>query len=306
MDEIALDESTLEQIARFICGDDRRNHPVYRSGNNITKFFEGAGLPQFVHDGSVRWLWVLETLKACTREQLALVFKRLASPFEYGGNQEQIRTALKQLNTIFYFQEFKIILDGNEPKFEKITIDFSDDGEVGKDIKMFPSPDFLLIGLKPEIDKILKNRWDEAQHCGKTEAYLSAIIIMGSILEGLLLGVFEQYPAEANKCANAPKDLKTKKIKKFSDWKLAEMIDVAHQIGWINTDVQKFSHALRDFRNLIHPYQQMTTGIYPDADTYQISWSVVQAAINDLVSKLQTTDDTQKINVKGPQHAKKL
>ena len=296
-----MDESTLEQIAEFICG-----YPVYRSGDNLTKFFKGAGLPQFVHDGSTRRLWVLETLKACTREQLALVFKRLASPFEYGSNQEQIRTVLKQLNNIFYFEGFKIILDGNEPKFKKIAVNLSDDGEVTKEMKLFPSPNFLSIGLKPEIDKILKNRWDEAQHCGQAGAYLSAIIIMGSILEGLLLGIFQQNPAEANKCASAPKDPKTNKIKKFSDWKLAEMIDVAHQIGWINTDVQKFSHALRDFRNLIHPYEQMTTGIYPDADTYQISWSVVQAAVNDLVSKLQTADNTKKINVKGPQHVKKL
>ena len=295
-----MDESTFNEIAEFICG-----YP-YRSGHELTKFFQRAGLPQFVHDGSTRRLWVLETLKACDREQLALVFKRLASPFEYGGNQGQIRTALKQLNKIFYFEEFKIILDGNEPKFEKITVDFSDDGEVAKEMKLFQSPDFLSIGLKPEIDKILKNRWDEAQRCGTVGAYLSAIIIMGSILEGLLLGIFQQYPAEANKCANAPKGLKTQKIKKFSDWKLAEMIDVAHQIGWINTDVQKFSHALRDFRNLIHPYEQMNTKIYPDADTYQISWSVVQAAVNDLVSKLQTTDDTKKIKIKGPQHAKKL
>lgn len=287
-----MDENTLEQIAKFICGDDRRNHPVYRSGNNITKFFEGAGLPQFVHDGSARRLWVLETLKACTREQLALVFKRLASPFEYGGNQEQIRIALKQLNTIFYFEGFKIELDGSKPIFERIAIDFSDD-EVEKDIKMFPSPDFLSIGLRPEVGEILKNRWDEAQHCGRAGAYLSAIINMGSILEGLLFGIFQQNPAGANKCASAPKDPKTNKTKKFSDWKLAEMIDVAHQIGWINTDVQKFSHALRDFRNLIHPYHQMTKDIYPDADTYQISWSVVQAAVNDLVSKLQMADDNK-------------
>lgn len=294
MDESTLDESTLEQIARFICGDDRRSHPMYRSGYELTEFFQRAGLPQFVHDGTTRPLWVLETLKACTREQLALVFKRLASPFEYGGNQKKIKTALKQLNTIFYFEEFKIILDGNEPKFEKITIDFSDDGEIAKDMKLVSSPDFLSIGLKPEIDEILKDRWNEAQRCGTVGAYLSAIIIMGSILEGLLLGIFQQNPAEVNKCASAPKDQNTNKVKKFSDWKLTEMIDVALQIGWFNPDVQKVSHALRDFRNLIHPYHQMNTGIYPDADTYQISWSVVQAAVNALVSKLKTADNTKK------------
>lgn len=39
-----MDEGTLESIAEFICGDDRQNHPVYRSGNEITQFFQRAGL----------------------------------------------------------------------------------------------------------------------------------------------------------------------------------------------------------------------------------------------------------------------
>jgi len=31
------------------------------------------------------------------------------------------------------------------------------------------------------------------------------------------------------------------------------MIDVAHNVGWLGMDVRQFSHALRGFRNLIHP-----------------------------------------------------
>jgi hypothetical protein len=63
---------------------------------------------------------------------------------------------------------------------------------------------------------------------------------------------------------------------------LSEMIDVARAVGWIDLDVKRFSHALREFRNLIHPYQQLATRANPDADTCGISWLVVQAAANDL------------------------
>ena len=63
---------------------------------------------------------------------------------------------------------------------------------------------------------------------------------MGSMLEGLLLGICQRNPAVANKCPSAPKDAKLGKIKHFADWKLAEMIDVAHQVGWIGIDVKKF------------------------------------------------------------------
>lgn len=134
------------------------------------------------------------------------------------------------------------------------------------------------------MGEILKSRWDEIQKCIDANAHLAAVILMGSLLEGILLGVFQKNMIEANKAKGAPKD-KNGKTKQFADWKLAEMIDVAHQIGWIDIDVKKFSHSLREFRNLIHPYEQMIHKVNPNKDTTHISWLVVQAAINDLVFK---------------------
>ncbi len=281
-----MDESTLENIADFICGN-AEEHPEYRSSSQLTSFFERAGLPQFIHDGSTRKWWVLECLKVCDRQQLANVLRRLASPKEYSGNRDQIKSALQQLNEILYIEGFKIKLEGLEPKFEKISIDFSDEGQIDEQLQSLPPPDFLGLGLEPGVGEILENRWEEAQRCVDAGAHLSAIIIMGSMLEGLLLGVCQRKPAEANKCPCAPKNNKTGKVKNFSDWKLSEMIDVAHQVGWLGIDVKKFSHSLREFRNLIHPYEQMITCTKPDGDTCNISWLVVQAAVNDLASSLK-------------------
>lgn len=281
-----MDENTLEKIAGFICGNDEKN-PEYRSSSKITAFFQRAGLHQFVHDGSTRQWWVLERLKNCNREQLAGVLKRLASPREYSGDREKTKSALVQLNEILYVEGFKIKLIGTEPKFEKITVDFSDAGENDNELKPLPAPDFLALGLEYGVGELLKNRWDESQRCIDAGAFLSATIIMGSMLEGLLLGVFQRSPAAVNRCPSAPTYRGTGKVKNFSNWKLAEMIDVAHQLGWLGLDVKKFSHSLREFRNLIHPYEQMATQMNPDADTCGISWLVVQAAVNDLAEQLQ-------------------
>ena len=182
-----MDEITLDKIAEFICGNSKLN-PEYRSSSMITSFFERAGLPQFVHDGSTRQRWVLERLKECNRKQLAIVLKRLALPKEYGGDREKIKTALTQLNEIFYVEGFKIKLEGLEPKFEKIAIDFSDVGEFHEELKPLPAPDFCALGLEAGVGEILQNRWEEAQRCVDAGAYLSAVIIMGSMLEGILLG----------------------------------------------------------------------------------------------------------------------
>lgn len=281
-----MDKNTLNNIAGFICGNEG-NYPTYRSGPKLTTFFEGAGLPQFVHDGSTRQKWVLDCLNQCDREQLAIVLKRLVSPREYGGNREIIKIALIQINEILYVEGFKLILVGMEPKIETITVDFSEGGEAVETLQPLPPPDFLGLGLESGVGVILKNRWEEAQRCVDAGAYLSATIIMGSLLEGLLLGVCQRNPAITNKCSSAPKDPKTGKVKNFAKWSLSEMIDVAHQVGWLGLDVKKFSHSLREFRNLIHPYEQMVTQMNPDADTCGISWLVVQAAVNDLASELQ-------------------
>jgi hypothetical protein len=284
---VNLDEITLEKIAEFICGDDEENHPEYRSSSKLTGFFERAGLPHFRHDGSTRKWWVLDRLKECNREELAEVFKRLASPREYGGDKEKTKLALRQLNEIFHVEGFKMKLEGREPKFEKIEVDFSDNGDIQQDVKPLEAPDFLSLGLEPEVGELLEDRWNEVQRCMDAGAYLSAIIMMGSLLEGLLLGVCKKNPAEANKCTSAPKDLETGKVKKFRDWTLAQMIDVAHQVEWLEKDVKDFSHALREFRNLVHPYEQIRTQAKPNADTCRISWLVVQAAVNDLAAKLK-------------------
>lgn len=279
-----MDQKTLEQISEFICGNDPENHPEYRSGSQLTQFFRNVGLP-FTHDGSTRSKWVLEKLNEANKEQLANILKRLVSPKEYAGDKEKINKALKILNKILYIEGFEMYLDRIDPKFRKIEIDYSNICELESELKSYPPPNFLILGLEMRVGEILQNRWVEIQKCLDSKAYLASMILMGSVLEGLLLGVFQQNMREANQAPSAPRD-KNQKTKNFADWKLGEMIDVAHQLGWIGVDVKKYSHSLREFRNLIHPYEHMIQGFDPDEDSTNISWLVVQAVINDLTKKL--------------------
>jgi hypothetical protein len=127
---------------------------------------------------------------------------------------------------------------------------------------------------------VLESRLAEAQHCLEA-APLATIFLCGSILEGILLGVALQSPKEFNQAANSPKD-KGNKVKPFQEWSLAQFIDVAHELGALKLDVKKFSHDLRDFRNYIHPYQQLASKFTPDKHTAEICLQVLKAAIADL------------------------
>ncbi|MEW6114218.1 MAG: hypothetical protein AB1664_18940, partial [Thermodesulfobacteriota bacterium] len=250
-----------------------------------SRFFQRVGFSNFKHDGSTRKRWTLEVLRGLTENNLRAVILRLADPKEYGGNRQKVDQAVNKLNQVLMVEGLKIGLDGARPKLTEITPQFVEQTQQ-PDLKPLPPPDFLSLKLHSGLGEILADRWHEAQKCVNAEAYLAATIIMGSMLEGMLLAVMEQFPKEANTCRAAPLDSKTGKIKHFSEWSLSDMINVAHELNWVDLDVKKFVHSLREFRNLIHPYEQMVQKTCPDKDTCEIAWLVVQAAANDMAKKL--------------------
>lgn len=136
------------------------------------------------------------------------------------------------------------------------------------------------ISIDPNLVPVLEGRLAEARHCQKA-APLATIFLCGSVLEGILLGVALQRPKEFNQAPNSPKD-KDNKVKQFHEWSLAQFIDVAYGLGILKLDVKKFSHELRDFRNYIHPYQQLLSKFEPDKHTSEICLQVLNAAIADL------------------------
>jgi len=277
-----MDSQTLESLAEMICGDEG---PIYRTGSELTRFFQRVGFSNFSHDGSTRKWWTLSVLEQLTENNLKAVICRLADPREYRGNSDLIRQAIKILNDILMIEGIEVEINGIEPILKNITPQFAD-VEQEEELKPLPPPEFLALKIEPGLGEILSERWNETQKCFDKGAFLAATILMGTMLEGILLSVLQKFPKEANTSKATPIDSKTGKVKYFADWSLSEMINVAHDVGWIDLDVKKFSHSLRDFRNIIHPYQQMLLKTFPDEDTCGISWLVVQAATNDLARKL--------------------
>jgi len=152
--------------------------------------------------------------------------------------------------------------------------------------KEFLEKDFGGISLKnlrieSTVLPILEERLSEVVRCVQGKNHLSAVILCGSILEGALLGTVQMYPSVFNQAKSSPKD-KAGKVKRFTDWSLSEMIDVACECKFLSVDVKKFGHALRDFRNYIHPYEQMASHFSPDHHTAKICLQVLNAAIADL------------------------
>jgi len=140
------------------------------------------------------------------------------------------------------------------------------------------------LGFEDGVTRVLNQRIDEIRKCLNAKSSLAVIFLCGSTLEGILLGMASKDPKLFNEAPMSPKD-KLKKVKKFPDWTLSNFIDVSRSVNLIGEDVKKFSHSLRDFRNYIHPYQQVSSDFNPDEHTAKICWQVLKAAIYQLSKK---------------------
>lgn len=131
---------------------------------------------------------------------------------------------------------------------------------------------------------VIEKRLTEARIALKAGANLSVILLCGSVLEAVLLGAAQKHPATFNNSKAIPTN-SAGSVKKFHEWTLAQFIDVASEIGLLKPDVKKFGHGLRDFRNYIHPYQQLASGFTPDQHTAKVCFQVLKAALADVAGE---------------------
>lgn len=139
-------------------------------------------------------------------------------------------------------------------------------------------PNVQKLPVDMHVIPIIESRLGEARTALSAGAYLSVIFLCGSVLEAVLLGAAQKDPAKFNRAVSSPKQ-DDGSVKKFQDWSLAQLIDAACEVGLLKPDVKKFGHGLRDFRNYIHPYQQMMSGFTPDQHTAKVCFHVLKAAM---------------------------
>ena len=157
------------------------------------------------------------------------------------------------------------------------TSSITDEGFLNKEFRI---PNIEKLPVDFAVSEIVQERLKEAQAGLSVGVHLSVIVQCGSVLEAVLLGAAQKDPERFNRSRVSPK--RDGKVKAFHEWSLSEFINVAYDIDLLGQDVQKFSHGLRDFRNYIHPYQQMASGFKPDEHTAKVCFQVLKAALADV------------------------
>ncbi len=134
---------------------------------------------------------------------------------------------------------------------------------------------------KPELAALLEARWAESERASKAEAFVSATVVLGSILEGVLVDMCYRFPKLAGNAKSRKKDSRGKNLP-FEEWHLDCLIDIAYECKWIAFHTREQSKSLRQYRNIIHPQEQLKLGYYPNKDTCSLSREVVTVALGDI------------------------
>lgn len=279
-----LQQKTLEKLRDMIT-----HETEYRSGPSLVSFFNSLGSNDSYGQGfPSRWIYVdSKLLKINGTPQIDQCIKKLLSPVNFIAKIGDLDNLIKDFNQYLVFDGWKIVRETKEIKFVKaaekdfepiLITEIKEDDFLKSE---FNEISLDKLGLDGVITETLNLRFDEIKKCMEVKAPLSVIFLCGSSLEGILLGFASKYPKEFNQCQSTPKD-KEGKPKQFHEWTLSNLIDVAYEVGFLQEDVKKFSHSLRDFRNFIHPYEQVSLRFNPTEHTAIISWHVLKAALYQL------------------------
>ena len=137
------------------------------------------------------------------------------------------------------------------------------------------------LNVDNSLINILEQRVKEIEICLKHHAALACIFLCGSTLEGIFLSLANQKTKDFNMSASSPK-IKQERTKLLHDWTLNDLINVSHDIGLIDLNIKNFSHTVRDFRNYIHPHEQIKLRFNPNIHTAELSYKVLQLTIFQL------------------------
>lgn len=127
---------------------------------------------------------------------------------------------------------------------------------------------------------VVEARLREIDACLAADAPLAVIFLVGSTLEGLLMELAMANAAQFTAAPSAPKD--RGKVRPINQWRLSDLIIVCGALGILGTDVARFADHVRNFRNYIHPRQQLAEGFKPRIETARIAQHVLRAALTDL------------------------
>lgn len=260
----------------------------YRSGPELVRFFNRLGFRDTYGQGfPSRWKYTDDKLQQINGQpKLDQCIRATLDPVNFVARIDALDKIIVEFNEYLAFDKWKVVRDNEKIQFVRLQKIEIPETAVRKEESDFLQREFAnitveSIGLEGAIIPVLNERLQEIERTFSSGSFLSTVILAGSTLEGVFLGLATRHPRQFNSARSAPRD-KEGKVLPLHRWNLSSYINVALELKLIQQDTQKFSHALRDFRNYIHPFEQLNSGFSLREHTAKICLQVLRAAISEI------------------------
>lgn len=131
---------------------------------------------------------------------------------------------------------------------------------------------------EPAIRAVVERDYVEIQRAFVAECWKSAIILSGGAIEALLIDVLLQDLAKASAAKSTP----TRDSNDPSRWGLSDLIAVAIELRKITAGAEKLSHSVREYRNLVHPGNEVRSKLAFGQEEARIAIEVLHLVHRDL------------------------
>jgi len=107
-------------------------------------------------------------------------------------------------------------------------------------------------------------------------------VLSGGAIEAMLLDRLQRDPTPAKSAKGAPNK------SDLTKWDLSELINVCVELNSISQGAEKLSHPIREYRNLIHPGNEIRNKLIFAAEEAKIALEVLHIIHRDLSTRQVT------------------
>jgi hypothetical protein len=123
---------------------------------------------------------------------------------------------------------------------------------------------------------IIERDFAEVQRAYISECWKSVIILSGGTIEAILTDLLLQNSVQTFSSSAAPNQ------KDITRWNLSDLINICVDLDLISHGVEKLSHPIREYKNLVHPGRELREKLMFDAEEARIALEVLNIVCRDL------------------------
>jgi len=129
-----------------------------------------------------------------------------------------------------------------------------------------------------DLKSIVERDYLEIQKAYVLGCWKSVIILSGGAIEAILTDLLLANETLAKSAKSTPKTTD------ITRWDLSNLIDVSVELNLVSPGVEKLSHSVREYRNLVHPGNEVRSNLKFDAEEAKIALEVLNIVHRELSS----------------------